>query len=275
MLAKDIAQGIIRGNYSNLDKYSTFHQESFIYKKTNEKLYEFFDLLLNKDKILSVIGSGDQILNSMLTNPSKIDAFDISVFPRYFLELKIGAVKGLSREEYLQFFFDTTMTTLDEYYDDLYFEKISPNLDEEVKNFWDYLFEFNDWYDIYHSSLFSSENINDDYALKQNKYLGVDEYYQLRKNLSTVKINYIESDLLNLNIQDSYDLIYLSNIVNYVAKNDYLKKIEEFSEKSKGIIVTYIFGELKEAITLFHEHSSSREFEGDSGVIITKSKVKK
>ena len=103
----------------------------------------------------------------------------------------------------------------------------------------------------------------------------MDEYYQLRRNLSIVKINYIESDLLNLNIQDSYDLIYLSNIVNYVAKNDYLKKIEEFSEKNKGIIVTYIFGELKEAIALFHGHSSSREFEGDSGIIITKSKVKK
>ena len=41
MLAKDIAQGIIRGNYSNLDKYSTFHQESFIYKKTNENYMKF------------------------------------------------------------------------------------------------------------------------------------------------------------------------------------------------------------------------------------------
>lgn len=274
MLAKEVAQGIVRGNYSNLDKKKSFHQESFIYKKTNEKLYEFFDLLLNKDKILSVIGSGDQILNSILTNPSQIDAFDISEFPQFFLKLKIGAVKGLSREEYLQFFFSPTKTTLDEYYDNLY-AKIKPYLDKDAEEFWSYLFEFNDWYDIYDSLLFSSENVNLDYALKQNKYLKEKEYYQLRKNLEKVKINYIESDLLRLNIQDSYDLIYLSNIVDYVSKSDYLKKIGELSEKSRGIIVTYIFGEINKAIECFHDDSSYRQFEGGNGIMITKSKVKK
>lgn len=60
---KEIAQEIVRGNYINLDKNDSFHKESFIYKKTNEKLNEFFDILMNKDKVLTVIGSGDQILN--------------------------------------------------------------------------------------------------------------------------------------------------------------------------------------------------------------------
>ena len=121
---KDVAQSIVRGNYSNFNGKNTFHSESFIYKKTNEKLNEFIDLLLNKDKVLSVIGSGDQILNTLLTKPSKIDAFDISVFPKFFLKLKIASIKSLSRDEYIKFFFSTTETFLDEYYDDLYFDKI-------------------------------------------------------------------------------------------------------------------------------------------------------
>ena len=137
---KDVAQSIVRGNYSNLNGKNTFHSESFIYKKTNEKLNEFIDLLLNKDKVLSVIGSGDQILNTLLTKPSKIDAFDISVFPKFFLKLKIASIKSLSRDEYIKFFFSTTETFLDEYYDDLYFDKIRKELDIEAEDFWTYLF---------------------------------------------------------------------------------------------------------------------------------------
>lgn len=156
---KDVAQSIVRGNYSNLNGKNTFHSESFIYKKTNEKLNEFIDLLLNKDKVLSVIGSGDQILNTLLTKPSKIDAFDISVFPKFFLKLKIASIKSLSRDEYIKFFFSTTETFLDEYYDDLYFDKIRKELDIEAEDFWTYLFQYNDWYDIYNSTLFSSESV--------------------------------------------------------------------------------------------------------------------
>ncbi len=156
---KDVAQSIVRGNYSNLNGKTTFHSESFIYKKTNEKLNEFIDLLLNKDKVLSVIGSGDQILNTLLTKPSKIDAFDISVFPKFFLKLKIASIKSLSRDEYIKFFFSTTETGLDEYYDDLYFDKIRKELDSETEDFWTYLFQYNDWYDIYNSTLFSSESV--------------------------------------------------------------------------------------------------------------------
>lgn len=269
---KEIAQEIVRGNYINLDKNDSFHKESFIYKKTNEKLNEFFDILMNKDKVLTVIGSGDQILNTLLTNPTRVDAFDISVFPKYFLKLKIAAIKSLTREEYIKFFFATTETTLDEYYDDLFFDKIRKELDEETREFWEYLFNYNDWYDIYNSTLFSSEMVFETSALEQNKYLEKDEYYKLKEILKNININYIESDLMDLKIEDNYDLIYLSNIINYVKKSAYLEKIDEFSEKSKGIIVSYIFGELDRALKIFQGDFSYREFDSGSGIIINKGK---
>ena len=89
----DTAQNIVRGNHNVFKKEYTFDEHSFIYKKTNERLQDIGDILENKKKILCVIGSGDQILNILLTNPEQIDAFDISVFPMYFLELKIAAIK--------------------------------------------------------------------------------------------------------------------------------------------------------------------------------------
>lgn len=269
---KDVAQSIVRGNYSNLNGKNTFHSESFIYKKTNEKLNEFIDLLLNKDKVLSVIGSGDQILNTLLTKPSKIDAFDISVFPKFFLKLKIASIKSLSRDEYIKFFFSTTETFLDEYYDDLYFDKIRKELDIDAEDFWTYLFQYNDWYDIYNSTLFSSESVFGEQAIIQNKYLDNDEYYNLRDILQSVQINYIESNLLDLKINDTYDLIYLSNILEYVKKSAYFDKIDELSVKNKGIIISYIFGEIDKAIKMFNGDFDYREFDGGSGVIINHGK---
>lgn len=269
---KDVAQSIVRGNYSNLNGKNTFHSESFIYKKTNEKLNEFIDLLLNKDKVLSVIGSGDQILNTLLTKPSKIDAFDISIFPKFFLKLKIASIKSLSRDEYIKFFFSTTETFLDEYYDDLYFDKIRKELDIEAEDFWTYLFQYNDWYDIYNSTLFSSESVFEEQAIIQNKYLDNDEYYNLRDILQSVQINYIESNLLDLKINDTYDLIYLSNILEYVKKSAYFDKIDELSVKNKGIIISYIFGEIDKAIKMFNGDFDYREFDGGSGVIINHGK---
>ena len=269
---KDVAQSIVRGNYSNLNGKNTFHSESFIYKKTNEKLNEFIDLLLNKDKVLSVIGSGDQILNTLLTKPSKIDAFDISAFPKFFLKLKIASIKSLSRDEYIKFFFSTTETFLDEYYDDLYFDKIRKELDDESEDFWTYLFQYNDWYDIYNSTLFSSESVFEEQAIIQNKYLDNNEYYKLRDILQNVQINYIESNLLDLKINDTYDLIYLSNILEYVKKSAYFDKIDELSVKNKGIIISYIFGEIDKAIKMFNGDFDYREFDGGSGVIINRGK---
>lgn len=272
MDCKDLAQKIVRGNHSNISKSSAFHTESFIYKETNEELNKIDDLLLNKDKVLSVIGSGDQILNTLLTNPTRVDAFDISSFPKYFLKLKIAAIKSLTREEYIKFFFATTETTLDEYYDDLFFDKISKELDEETREFWDYLFQYNDWYDIYESTLFSSESVIEKFAVERNKYLEEDEYYKLKEILKTADINFIESNLLDLKVEDTYDLIYLSNIIEYVKKSAYFDKIDELSEKSKGIIVTYIFGELERALKIFQGDFTYRKFDTGSGVIINKGK---
>ena len=249
----DIAQSIVRGTHNSFNKDKTFTEHSFIYKKTNERLQDILDIFSDKDKILCVIGSGDQILNALLNRPQKIDAFDISIYPKYFLELKIAAIKTLTREEFIDFFINDINYKKEDYYDDLFYEKIIKELDGDVRDFWKYLFDFNDWYDIYNSMLFSTEPVIKEYALVQNKYLNEEEYYKLREILKTTKINYIQSDILNLDIDDNYDLIYLSNIIQYVDPKLYKTKIEGLSEKIRGIIVTYLFGGLENALDFFEE----------------------
>ncbi|MGN1371752.1 MAG: DUF3419 family protein [Candidatus Coprovivens sp.] len=99
-----LAQKIISRSEFNFGCENTFHNSSAIYRFSNERLQDYGEYFVNKNKVLSVISSGDQILNAILNGVKDIDAFDISVFPKYFLYLKIGAIKSLSREEYLNFF---------------------------------------------------------------------------------------------------------------------------------------------------------------------------
>ena len=262
----DIAQSIVRGTHNCFNKDKTFTEHSFIYKKTNERLQDILDIFSDKDKILCVIGSGDQILNALLNRPQKIDAFDISIYPKYFLELKVAAIKTLTREEFIDFFINDINYKKEDYYDDLFYEKIIKELDGDVRDFWKYLFDFNDWYDIYNSMLFSTEPVIKEYALVQNKYLNEEEYYKLREILKTTKINYIQSDILNLDIDDNYDLIYLSNIIQYVDPKLYKTKIEGLSEKIRGIIVTYLFGGLEKDLDFF-EGVQERSIETNSILI--------
>ena len=154
---------IIDNSTSNI-KNAYFHEESFIYMKTNERIQDYINYLLNKRHILSVIGSGDQILNTAITTPQVIDCFDISVYPEYFINLKLAAIKTLSKEEYLDMFFESALTTKDEYYDDLYFDKIRSELPKKYQEFWNSLLNHTDWYEITNSSLFSSEVVIREYA---------------------------------------------------------------------------------------------------------------
>ena len=226
------AQALVRGTKSNLKK-KTFHEYSFIYKKSNEQLEYVTQYFKNKEKILCVIGSGDQILNSMIFKPSLIVGFDISVYPHLFLKLKMAAIRSLSRDEFVDFFFGTIYTYEEDLYDDIFFYKIYPFLDDEAKNFWTYLFEYNDWYDIYNSILFSSETVIPRRAIEQNAYLNVNNYYRLREIIPKINIEYIVGDIFDLEIKNNFDLIYLSNIIQYCNKFEYKKKIKSLTKNGK------------------------------------------
>ena len=100
-----IAQNILEHSYFNFGN-NHYNDYSSVYKVSNEKISakSYQETLSNKKKILSVIGSGDQILNSILLGTNDIDGYDISRFSKYFLQLKIAAILSLSKEEFMNFF---------------------------------------------------------------------------------------------------------------------------------------------------------------------------
>lgn len=266
------AQRIVSRADFNFGDKELFHTTSAVYKISNERTQDYYSYLIGREKVLSVIGSGDQILNLILEGTKEIDAFDISSFPKYFLYLKMAAIKALSKEEYIEFFYDVSHRS--EVYDDMY-DRISFYLDDEISSFWDSLFNFFDWQDIYNSTLFSSEPYIAANAINQNKFLQCDAAYEeLRRALDDVVINVYEGDIFDLScrIDGTYDLVYLSNIVYYNKPDEYKEMLDEFKLTDNGITLTYLYRINKNVRDCFDKSNMEvRQFDNsESGVMISR-----
>lgn len=68
MVKTDIekAQKIVSiNNSSNLVSNTPYHENSFIYRTTNEQIDKYQSYLKNRENILSIIASGNQILDTI------------------------------------------------------------------------------------------------------------------------------------------------------------------------------------------------------------------
>ena len=239
----ELAQQIVRGSYINFSYEQAYCETSSIYRFSNENISSYFHHLQNKEKVLTVIGSGGQILNGILAGTRDFDCFDISIFPEYYLHLQLASVLALSKEEYLDYYFSEDKERL--FCDELY-DKISEKLNGKYKEFWDTLYMFDDGIDIYNSLLFKYDLCLKNIVLENNPYLQENNYEKLKSILQTeyVKINPKVADITKVKFPISYDLINLSNILTYYFKNmeEYINFLNNnFSLKEHGEIINYFF----------------------------------
>ena len=263
---------IIDNRVSNINGCSTFHSSSFIYKMANEDVSIYKDYLKNSRRILSVISSGDQIIESITSEKKIIDCFDISKYPKYYLTLKLAAIKALKKEDYAKLFIESPLTTLDEYYDDLYYENIRKNLNGIYKEYWDALFSHTDWYEIFGSRLFQSDAMPNDFIYKSLSYLKDENYYKLRKNIENAELNFYEGDIFTLvsSLTSKYDLVYLSNIIDYANKKDYKNLLSKFNLNDNGVVLSYIFSHVKKYSDFLDMCEVKEDSKEDRGVLIYK-----
>ena len=112
--------------------------------------------------------------------------------------LEDGFLEETEEEEFLNFFFSCAKTSLDEYYDDLYFEKMRKRLTKKYREFWDALLNYTNWYEITNSRLFSSEVVTKEYALKQNMYLDDVVYYSMKDKINDVQFTFHTEPVLKI-----------------------------------------------------------------------------
>ena len=241
--ALELAQLIVRGSYINYDYNKAYGETSSIYMFSNENISSYYHHLQNKEKVLTVIGSGGQIINGILAGTRDFDCFDISIFPEYYLHLQLASILALSQEEYLEYYFseDKEMLFCDELYD-----KISVKLKGKYKEFWDTLYMFDDGIDIYNSLLFKYDLFFLKNIIENNPYLQYNNYEKLKTILQTedIKINSTVADITKVRFTTKYDLVNLSNILTYHFQTleEYLNFLDNnFSLKENGEIINYFF----------------------------------
>lgn len=208
---------VISKNKNDSIKYADFSEFSPCYKFSNENLaayYDKFNNSIDNGRILTVCGSGDQVLSSILYGAKSIDCFDSNYLTYYGMMLKIYIIKYLEHRDFCSFY-DIDKKKSDKLY---IYNSLKMFIDDKnVRAFFDVLFESG----LDFSYFFRNEDFSINDVFMCIPYLIRDNFYLLKEKIDDCKINFKCSNLLDIydNFNGYYDFINFSNIFFYI-KNE-------------------------------------------------------
>ena len=212
-----IARQIIKGNYNFKEKhYNT------VYNMTNEQLDLYFKYFPIKDgNVLTVLGSGDHVLQSACCGAKSIYAFDYNPLALHMAKLKIKSLSILERNEFLNYLYNVDYKR---YFDVSYYKKIRDYLDNDTMKFWDSLYSYFNNHEITDNLIKNGDSyIN----RSEDGFLNRDKYYLTKNNLDNVDINYFCSDVFDvlekLPSDIKFNAAFLSNIFDWMNLEDAVK----------------------------------------------------
>lgn len=241
---------IALGRVVNIIGYDSYNDDGNntadrVYSFSNENISDSLeDIDLEGKAVITVGSSGDQLLNCILKGATNIILIDGNPLARYYVELKLAAIKNLDYDECLKFLTAKNVLSYK------YYQKISHDLSVEAKLFWDHLMlEMSTavqkilMHNIFHgSSGFNSEQMSKIF------YRDSDEYEKLRNKIPNANIKYLLAEFNDFPVvlgNERADLIMLSNIVDYLDEKDYKRVIRSLYDNNlnaSGIIqVNYNF----------------------------------
>ena len=260
------------------DCLDDFVEYAGFYHQTNEKASEIIEKTIVTDnmKALCVLAGGDQFLNYINTGIKNIDTFDINRLTEYYaIGFKKRAIECLSYDEFIKLF---------SYHQGFYGEKhyclqpeiekfVIENMEEEYKWFWQQ-FKYGlqqEGFDpsIFHLSIFSGYK-----DITKNNYAKDEEAYKnFQKLVRDAKITFTKSSITELPEKfGKYDLIYLSNILDYprdfysdkenplYSALELLNKIYEQNLSCPGeIVMTYLTGSFIPSLCKNHYYYNNFE----------------
>lgn len=221
-----------------------FGEYSTMYTFTTENLSGYLKQMQIKDKkVLTVTASGDQLINLALCGAYSISNFDSNKNAYYITMLKIAALKALTYEEFVSYFTSCDDKVIDrlgtllvpievnenrDYLSyDLYL-KIRSYLSSDVVCYFDSLYhEYNNsGANLNASGLFFNTSRRD--AIDNNIYLANDNnYYKAREQMEKISYNFYCCDVYQIHrIPEKYDIVFLSNIYDYVTKEKYTDNVD-------------------------------------------------
>lgn len=238
------------GKYINDE--SSKYGFNYIYPFTTENISGYINKFKLRNRSLLTVGSSlDQTLNAILYDCKDITVLDINPYVKFYYYLKASCIISLTKEEYLKFFCYKDYPKVFKHNDDVFnidiYNKIKLTLrilDYESYLFWDELFQMFNSFDI-RDKLFSSDENRMDTTIKSNPYLKYEMYYDnLKLKLNKIKIEFVNSNVFNVDLKRKYDNIWLSNIGTYLSKNEInclINKITKYLNADGTLLFCYLF----------------------------------
>lgn len=230
-----------------------FHTFDKIYPFTTENITGYIDKFNLEGKSLLTVGSScDQAINSSLKGCRDITILDICPYTEDYYHLKTSALEELDYDDFFRFLCHRG------YYSILFdnfnalskksFQQIKETLQSKSKE------SYNLWNTIlseYRGSRVRQRMfmLDEDslYAIKgYNPYLQSESsYLQARESMKDTKVQIIEGDITKIDIPDTYDNIWLSNLPAYLSESEIKKLFERLKPhlNDNGMMLfSYLYG---------------------------------
>lgn len=244
-----------------------------LYTNATEDMATYYKEFNTTNSFLTIGASGEQVANAINAGAKTIDVYDSNRLCRHALYLRLAAIQALSLEEFLEYY---------KTFSPLLFVKIANYLNEEELMYWGTIYSMFGEKSLIgghmiEKLLFTYKRLDEELVRKINPYLNPNNYERLKTLISSVTINYIDSDLYSLPkhiTEKSYDVINLSNIYEYLNYSNDVKF--KHARKYKNFVMNELMPHLNEngTIMVSYLYAWNDELDKDFQEMYEKSKGK-
>ena len=238
MIKNQVNQKRITNVFEPFSKYSKG------YLWTNENIKEYINkkYISEYNSALSVTGSGDHLFNLILNNVLNIDTFDTNTLTEYnVLGLKKALIEKFKYNDFLticELIANNMLTLVETTY---LIKDLLPLMDKKYRKYWQKISEYNyqlqknndEYLDLF-AMLFININEKNNFIRRNSYLMGKDNYDKFKENMMRANINFYCTNAINILDtfpNQKYDVILLSNILDYITINWNYEQLRKFEDE--------------------------------------------
>ena len=204
-----------------------------IYGYTNENLRQYIRLLnIAGGRVATVGSSGDQVLYSIFHDAEEVTLIDANPYCKPMVELKMSAIKNMSRDEFVRYWTYENVLQRGIYRD------LLQDVSSRTREFLEVVEEARQYsgYDCVAGIVVKPRSFNDWSKLSYSKacefYDDEQTYNLLKSKLEKNKVKYVYAELSQFHkkLEGKYSSILLSNVLDYVDEEDYCNAVENLRD---------------------------------------------
>ena len=238
MIKNQVNQKRITNVFEPFSKYSKG------YLWTNENIKEYINkkYISEYNSALSVTGSGDHLFNLILNNVLNIDTFDTNTLTEYnVLGLKKALIEKFKYNDFLticELIANNMLTLVETTY---LIKDLLPLMDKKYRKYWQKISEYNyqlqknndEYLDLF-AMLFINITEKNKFIRRNSYLMGKDNYDKFKENMMRANINFYCTNAINILDtfpNQKYDVILLSNILDYITINWNYEQLRKFEDE--------------------------------------------